>query len=90
MIDYIDNEEKEIIESLHSVKWNTEPDHEQNKVYEEYAKYSIENGEKIEIYLKQQDFQKIQEKALEEGVTYQAMISMLIHKFNEGEVELVR
>lgn len=34
----------------------------------------------------ERDLKKIQAKAVEEGVPYQSLISMLIHKYNEGRV----
>ncbi len=38
MIDFIDEEEKELIESLHSEKWVSDFDDEIKKMYEDYAK----------------------------------------------------
>jgi len=34
------------------------------------------------------NLKKIQAKAVEEGVPYQSLISMLIHKYNEGRVSI--
>jgi hypothetical protein len=36
----------------------------------------------------ERDLKKIQAKAIEEGVPYQSLISMLIHKYNEGKVSI--
>lgn len=36
--------------------------------------------------MSERDLKKIQAKAIEEGVPYQSLISMLIHKYNEGKV----
>jgi predicted DNA binding CopG/RHH family protein len=88
MIEYIDQEEKEIIELLHSKEWQPNPDKSLNKIYEDYARYCLELNRKIEVSLMDRDFYKIQIKALEEGIPYQSMISMLIHKFNEGKIAI--
>jgi predicted DNA binding CopG/RHH family protein len=34
----------------------------------------------------ERDLMKIQARAIEEGIPYQSLISMLIHKYNEGKV----
>ena len=36
----------------------------------------------------ERDLKKIQAKAIEEGLPYQSLISMLIHKYNEGKVSI--
>lgn len=85
---YLDKEEKEIIESLHSEQWKPNPDMDLNKQYENYAKKSIEFNHKIEVSISERDIQKIKAKAIQEGISYQALISMLIHKYNEGKVAI--
>jgi predicted DNA binding CopG/RHH family protein len=86
MIEYIDEEEKELIESLHSDHWISDFDETIKKMYEESAKLNRPNAKKISINLSERDYHKIQAKALEQGIPYQSMISMLIHKFNEGKI----
>lgn len=88
MFEYLDDEEKELIESLHSEDWNINPNKEVNKIYEEYAKYGNEVKNKIEIQLSDYDLQLIEENALKKGMTSQSMIRLLVHKFNEGEITI--
>lgn len=38
--------------------------------------------------MSERDLKKIQAKAIEEGLPYQSLISMLIHKYNEGKVSI--
>jgi predicted DNA binding CopG/RHH family protein len=85
-IEFIDEEEKEIIESLYSEEWVSDFNEDIKKQYEEYARYSIEMRNKVEIYLRPMDLERIQVKALEEGLTHQALISMLVHKYNAGKL----
>jgi hypothetical protein len=42
------------------------------------------------IRMSERDLIKIRAKAIEEGIPYQTLISMLIHKYNEGKVSIVR
>ena len=88
MVEYIDNEEKDLIESLHSEKWDAIPNNDINKQYMEYALNSLEFNSKIELNISERDLQQIKTKAVQEGIPYQALISMLIHKYNEGKVAI--
>jgi predicted DNA binding CopG/RHH family protein len=38
--------------------------------------------------MSERDLMKIRAKAIEEGIPYQSLISMLIHKYNEGKVTI--
>lgn len=86
MNNYIDLEEKELIESLHASGWTANPNNELIKEYEIYAKNSSEFNNKIDVSITERDIQKIKAKAVQEGIPYQALISMLIHKYNEGKI----
>ena len=88
MSEYIDSEEKGIIESLHSEGWQPVPDEKLIREFEEYARNYVEFNKKIEINLRDVDINKIKVKALQEGIPYQALISMLIHKYNEGKITI--
>ena len=85
---YIDHEEMEIIESLHLADWDAKLNNEINNNYKNYAINSIEISNKIEINLTEKDIQKIKIKAIQQGTTYQALISMLVHNYNEGKIAL--
>jgi hypothetical protein len=41
---------------------------------------------RINIRMSERDLKKIRAKAVEEGIPYQSLISMLIHKYNEGKL----
>lgn len=38
--------------------------------------------------MSERDLKKIRAKAIEEGIPYQSLISMLIHKYNEGKLSI--
>ncbi|MFH1051694.1 MAG: antitoxin [bacterium] len=86
MTEYLDIEEQEIIDSLHSEKWQPVRNKELLKEFEAYAKNFIEFNKKIELNLREDDISKFKAKALQEGIPYEALISMLIHKYNEGKI----
>ncbi len=84
-LNYLDDEEKELRQSLESGEWVSAFDESVKKEYQEYAKHSLGKQKRINIQLTERDLRKIQVKALQEGLPYQSLIAMLIHKFNEGE-----
>jgi len=88
MNEYIDEEEKEIIESLKSETWISDFNENIKKQYEEYAKFSLLNTRQIVANISERDFNKIKIKALQEGIPYESLIAILIHKYNEGKIAL--
>lgn len=85
-VQYIDEEEMELAKSLETEEWVSDLSKKQKKQYEEYARNSLTKQKRINIRMTERDLKKIQAKAIEEGLPYQSLISMLIHKYNEGKV----
>ena len=83
---YLDKEEMELAKSLESEDWASDLTKKEKKKYEEYARYSLGKQKRINIRMTERDLKKIQAKAVEEGLPYQSLISMLIHKYNEGKL----
>lgn len=85
---YLDKEEKELAESLEKDEWISDLDKKEKNQYEAYARYSLNKQKRINIRMSERDLKKIRAKAIEEGIPYQSLISMLIHKFNEGKLTI--
>jgi len=85
---YLDKEEKELAESLEKEEWISDLEKREKKQYETYARYSLNKQKRINIRMSERDLKKIRTKAIEEGIPYQSLISMLIHKFNEGKLTI--
>ena len=83
---YLDNDEIKLAKSLENEDWISDLTKKQKKQYEEYARYSMGKRKRINIRMSERDLKKIQAKAIEEGIPYQSLISMLIHKYNEGKL----
>lgn len=88
MIDYIDKEEKEMIESLHSEDWISDFNDEIKKQYEEYALFSLTNSKEIKVNISERDFELISTKAMQAGIPCEALVSILIHKYNQSNYSL--
>jgi predicted DNA binding CopG/RHH family protein len=87
-IKFLDDEEKEIIESFERDEWISDFDDSIKKKYQEYAAYSLNKQKRINIRMTERDLHRIKIRAIQEGIPYQSLISMLIHKFNEGKIKI--
>jgi predicted DNA binding CopG/RHH family protein len=85
---YIDKEEIELARSLETEEWVSDLTKKEKKQFEEYARSSLMKQKRINIRMSERDLKKIQAKAIEEGIPYQSLISMLIHKYNEGKISI--
>jgi len=83
-----DKEEKALARSLERDEWISDLTRKEKKRYEDYARYSLNKQRRINIRMSERDLKKIRAKAIEEGIPYQTLISMLIHKYNEGKVSI--
>jgi predicted DNA binding CopG/RHH family protein len=87
---YLDKDEMELARSLEHEEWVSDLTKKERRQYEEYARYSLNKQKRINIRMNERDLRKIRAKAIEEGIPYQSLISMLIHKYNEGKVSINR
>ena len=86
----LDKDEKSLAISLEKEEWISDLTKKEKKQYEEYARYSLNKQKRINIRMTERDLKKIRAKAVEEGIPYQSLISMLIHKYNEGKISINR
>jgi predicted DNA binding CopG/RHH family protein len=87
---YLDKDEMELARSLENEEWVSDLTKEEKEQYEEYSRYSLNKQKRINIRMSERDLKKIRAKAIEEGIPYQSLISMLIHKYNEGKISINR
>jgi predicted DNA binding CopG/RHH family protein len=88
-VQYIDKEEMELAKSLEAEEWVSDLTRKEKKQYEEFARNSLTKQKRINIRMTERDLKKVQAKAIEEGLPYQSLISMLIHKYNEGKISVI-
>jgi predicted DNA binding CopG/RHH family protein len=87
---FLDKDEMKLAKLLENEEWISDLTKKEKKQYEEYARYSLSKRKRINIRMSELDLKKIQAKAIEEGIPYQSLISMLIHKYNEGKISFKR
>jgi len=87
-MEFLDKEEEDIYNSMEKDVWVSDFNTEIKEKYENYAKLSLKKERRINIRMTERDYKKIQAKAIQEGIPYQSLISMLIHKFNENKLTI--
>jgi predicted DNA binding CopG/RHH family protein len=87
---YLDKDERKLARSLENEEWVSDLTKKEKKQYQEYARYSLNKKKRINLRMTERDLKKIRAKAVEEGIPYQSLISMLIHKYNEGKISFNR
>lgn len=78
----LDKEETKLMKSIERGEWV--PVKNMNSEiarYATYTKHVLKKDQRISIRLSKQDLLGIQEKAVEEGLPYQTLISSVVHKY---------
>ena len=83
----IDEEEKELMESIENDEWRSVKNFKKKKENAELAaRNTLKKDKRINLRLTQKDYHQIQLKAIEEGIPYQTLISSIIHKYLNGSL----
>ena len=84
--DPLDGEERELIDSVERGEWREAPDAQRLKEQAiEYAEATIRKDKRMNIRISERDLRNLKRKALEEGIPYQTMVSMVLHKYVSGQ-----
>lgn len=86
----LDNEEKELIASIENEEWEPLPEKEQIaeiKKAKLYAEATIKKDKRMNIRISERDLRNLKIKALEEGIPYQTLVSMVLHKYVTGKLK---
>ena len=79
----LDEEEQELLKEFDRGEWKPIKDFARmKKLYEEYARNTLNKTKNINIRLSEKDLQKLKRKAMEEGLPYQTLIASVLHKFS--------
>jgi predicted DNA binding CopG/RHH family protein len=78
-------EERNVLKSYERGEWSSSKRavKEMSK-YKSYARSAFQKNKRVNIRLSSQDLEGLQQRAVEEGIPYQTLISSLIHKYVAG------
>jgi len=83
--DNLDMEEQEILNSFNRGEWISKG--ENLDTYKEVAKQTLTKTHSVNFRISQKDFRSIQIKAIEEGMSYQTLLSSIVHKYLTGQLK---
>ena len=85
---YIDNEEKELMDSLEDLDLSKiKTDKDNSKLLQKSAKAFVKKEEtKMNIRISSHELDKIKAKAEKEGLKYQTFIKSILHKYITGQL----
>ena len=83
----IDQEEKDLMESIERDEWQPVENFNQEKEKAiAAARNPLKKNKRINLRLTEKDYHQIQIRAIEEGIPYQTLISSIIHKYLNGSL----
>lgn len=86
----LDQEEKELMESIDHDEWQTVKNVDQEKEKAVLAaRNTLRKEKRINLRLTQKDYHQIQIRAIEEGIPYQTLISSTVHKYLTGSLSSI-
>ena len=78
----LDSEEKQILEDFEKGKYVSVKDFQKaKKTYQETAANTLAKARNINIRLSQKDLSKLKEKAAQDGLPYQTLVSSILHRY---------
>ena len=84
---YIDTEERQLIESLENDGWKPVKDLENWKtLLSNTAASTLNKDQRMNIRITKNDLDGIKIKAMEEGLPYQTLVASIIHKYLTGKL----
>jgi predicted DNA binding CopG/RHH family protein len=83
----IDEEERELIDSIENEEWKEIDDIEEYKIQaKRFAEATIKKDKRMNIRISERDLKNLKIKAMEEGLPYQTLVTMILHKYISGRL----
>jgi predicted DNA binding CopG/RHH family protein len=81
----LDDEEKDILESYERGEWVPVKNAKKEiKKLLQYAKNTLQKDKRINIRMSSKNLDQVQVIAVQEGISYQTLVSSIIHKYGSG------
>ena len=89
--EYIDDDEREIIGSLEADEWISVADADINKAEAtEIARSTMRKDRRMNVRISERDMRNLKIRAAEEGIPYQTLVTMVLHKYVTGQLTETR
>jgi predicted DNA binding CopG/RHH family protein len=82
----LDEQERDLVDSIERDEWREAAHAGQlRKQAEAHAEATIRKDRRMNIRISERDLRNLKRRALEEGIPYQTMVSMVLHKYISGQ-----
>ena len=84
---YLDEEERDMMESLEQDEWQSVEDIAATKHEAiQYARATLKKDRRMNVRMTERDLRNLKIKAAEEGIPYQTLVTMVLHKYVTGRL----
>ena len=80
----LDSEEQELLEAYESGDFESDLDDDRRAYLARTAEATFKKDKQINIRISSRDLEALQRRALEEGLSYQSLVSSVLHKYVSG------
>lgn len=88
---YLDDEERALMESLERDEWHSVDDVTAIKTEAvQYAKATLKKDRRMNVRMTERDLRNLKVRAAEEGIPYQTLVTMVLHKYVTGKLTETR
>lgn len=89
--EYIDEDEREMMESLEADEWTSvvDADGRKNEAIE-IARSTMRKDRRMNVRISERDLKNLKIRAAEEGIPYQTLVTMVLHKYVTGQLTETR
>ncbi|WP_319475386.1 CopG family antitoxin [Marispirochaeta aestuarii] len=85
----LDSEEKELMESIENDEFVSIRENREKKISDamQRANATLKKDKRMNIRISERDLKNLKIRALEEGIPYQTLVSMVLHKYLSGKLK---
>ena len=84
---YLDNEERDVIESVERGEWKSVKNLKQEiEKHRQYARNTLRKDARVNIRISSRDLEALQSKAVEAGMPYQTLMASVLHRYVAGRL----
>jgi predicted DNA binding CopG/RHH family protein len=85
----LDTEEKELMESIEKNEFVSVSEKKKDQIKDaiDRANATLKKDKRMNIRISERDLKNLKIRALEEGIPYQTLVSMVLHKYLSGKLK---
>ena len=82
----LNKEEEDLLRSVERGEWRATTNKAELRKYQDAAKAMMKKDARLNIRISSHDLQRLQKRAMQDGLPYQTFVSSLLHKYVTGRL----